>query len=69
MDVESFVLALDEVGHDHGHGEVLGAGEGAGVGVDVGSDKDVEGVDQDGSEVFEDEDCDPGHLWACNYTR
>lgn len=66
MDVDGFVFALEKVCDDHGHCEVLGGGKRRRVAVDIGTNDEEEGVDEDGSEVFEDEDCDPGHLWACN---
>lgn len=64
MHVEGFVLALEEVADDHGHREVLGRREWSRIAVDIGADEEEEGVDEDGSEVFEDEDCNPGHLWT-----
>ena len=67
MHEEGFELALDEVRDEHGEGEPLGVGEGRGRGdafVEVGTGEDDGYVEEDGAEVFEEEDGLPGDLGA-----
>lgn len=71
MDKHGFEFALEEVQLKHGKNEPLGWGEvkglgGREVGVDVGSEgAGEEGVDQERTEIFDEEDVAPCNLRAC----
>lgn len=65
MHEERFVLAFREVDDAHEQGEALERGCRLAVRVvDVRTESVHEGVDEEGSEVFDDEDGAPGYLGA-----
>ncbi len=65
VDEEGFEFAFDEVEGDGYAGEGLeGRGRGGGSAVDVGAEEVEEGVDEEGTEVFDDEDGSPCDLRA-----
>lgn len=66
VDEQRFELALEEVEGEEDAGEGLQVGGlGRRVGVDVGAGEVEERVDEEGAEVFDDEDGSPGDLEAC----
>lgn len=63
---ERFELALDEVQDHHGEGQPLGSRHGrVAIFVQVGTQSDDQDVEEDGAEVFNEEDGPPGNLGAC----
>lgn len=66
VDEESLVLALDEVQHDHGETDPLSLGHvGVSIGVQIGAGCDEEGMENEGTEVLDDEDGSPSNLVSC----
>lgn len=63
VDEERLNLALDKVRHDHAEAEPLRGGHGR-VLEEVRPGGDGEAVEEDGAEIFDDEDGSPGDLEA-----
>jgi len=69
VDEEGFEFAFDEVEGDGYAGEGLqGRGRGVGAGVYVGAEEVEEWVDEEGAEVFDDEDGAPCDLRAWKFS-
>ena len=64
VDEEGFELALGEVDHDEDQRERLEVGCATACGAGVGEVEVEEGMDQEGAEIFDEEDCAPLYLRA-----
>jgi hypothetical protein len=63
VDEESLVLALDEVQHDHGESDPLGLGHVAvSIAVQNGAGCNEKGMEEEGTQVLDDEDGSPRDL-------